>query len=193
MSRCGSSGAQVGLTAELSSALSRRGFVPGDNRDQVLADVATKLARGGEAIADIDTLRHQDAVLGSAASAPTLWRVLDELIAAGCGESSRRGRTSTSVWDRAGDPPPACVAGRTLDADRVVLDVDATVVLAHSEKENAAARFKRTLGCHPLGAWCDSTSELLTMQLRPGNAGANTAADHIEILSAAVAQVPRGS
>ena len=47
----------VGLTSELSGALTRRGFVPGHDRGQVLADVATMLAGGGEAIADIDTLR----------------------------------------------------------------------------------------------------------------------------------------
>jgi hypothetical protein len=69
--------------------------------------------------------------------------------------------------------------------------VDATIVVAHSEKENAAATFKRTFGFHPLGVWCDNTSELLTAALRPGNAGANTAADHIEVLTAALNQVPR--
>jgi hypothetical protein len=70
---------RVGLTGEFSSALTRRGFVPGHDRGQVLVDVATMLAGGGEAIADIDTLRHQRPCLGSVASPPTVWRALDEL------------------------------------------------------------------------------------------------------------------
>ena len=183
---------QVGLTRELSGALSRRGFVPGHDRGQVLVDVATMLAGGGEAIADIDTLRHQEEVLGSVASAPTVWRALDELTPARLKRVEKaRARTRARVWELAGGPPAARAAGRTLDSDLVVLDVDATIVVAHSEKENAAATFKRTFGFHPLGVWCDNTSELLTVALRPGNAGSNTAADHIEVLTKAVAQVPR--
>lgn len=66
------------MTGELSGALSRRGFVPGHDRGRVVVDVATMVAAGGEAIADIDTLRHQGEVLGAVASPPTVWRVLDE-------------------------------------------------------------------------------------------------------------------
>jgi hypothetical protein len=73
----------------------------------------------------------------------------------------------------------------------VVLDVDATIVVSHSEKENAAPTFKGTFGFHPLGVWCDNTTELLAARLRAGNAGANTAADHIEVLAAAINQIPR--
>jgi hypothetical protein len=72
----------------------------------------------------------------------------------------------------------------------VVLDVDATLVTAHSEKEAAAATFKGGFGYHPLAVWCDNTSEMLAAVLRPGNAGSNTAADHIEVLTAAIRQVP---
>ena len=64
---------RVGLTEGLSAALTRRGFVPGHDRGQVWVDVATMLAAGGEAIADIDTLPHQTAVLGPVASPPTVW------------------------------------------------------------------------------------------------------------------------
>lgn len=131
-------------------------------------------------------------MLGAVASPPTVWRALDELTAARLRRVEKaRVRTRARVWELAGGPPAARVAGRALEEDLVVLDVDATIVLAHSEKENAAATFKRTFGFHPLGVWCDNTSELLSMQLRPGNAGANTAADHIEVLTAAIAQVPR--
>ncbi len=127
---------QVGLTGELSSALSRRGFVPGHDRGQVLVDVATMLAGGGEAIADIDTVGHQDAVLRSAASPPTVWRALDGLTPARLRRVEKaRARTSARVWDLAGGPPAARVAGRFLEDDLVVFDVDATIVLAHSEGE----------------------------------------------------------
>jgi hypothetical protein len=66
----------------------------------------------------------------------------------------------------------------------VVLDVDSTIVLAHSDKQNAAAAYKHTYGFHPILVTCDSTNELLAIQLRAGNAGANTAADHLSVLDA---------
>ena len=74
--------------------------------------------------------------------------------------------------------------------DLVVLDVDATIVIAHSEKEHAARTFKKTFGYHPIGVWCDNTGELLAATLRPGNAGSNTAADHTGVLSEAIAHIP---
>ena len=70
---------RTGLTDALSVAVARRGFTPGHDRGRVLGDVATMVTAGGEAIADIDTLRHQQDVLGPVASAPTVWRTLDEL------------------------------------------------------------------------------------------------------------------
>jgi hypothetical protein len=83
------------------------------------------------------------------------------------------------------------VAGIDLE-EVIVLDTDATIVITHSEKENAAPTFKRTFGFHPLGVWCDNTSEFLAGKLRAGNAGSNTAADHIEVLADAIAQIPAG-
>ena len=71
-----------------------------------------------------------------------------------------------------------------------MLDVDATLVTVHSEKESAAATFKGGFGYHPIGVWCDNTQEMLAAMLRPGNAGSNTTADHIAVLTAAIAQVP---
>jgi hypothetical protein len=58
------------------------------------------------------------------------------------------------------------------------------------EKEQAAAMFKGGFGFHPIGVWCDNTTELLAVSLRPGNAGSNHAGDHIEVLRRAIAQVP---
>jgi Transposase DDE domain group 1 len=184
---------RVGLTAGLSSALTRRGFTAGHDRGRVLVDVATMIAAGGEAIADIDTLRHQDQVLGPVASPPTVWRALDELTPTRLRRLERaRARARAHVWGLFPDgrPPATSVAGMSLEPDLVVLDVDATLVQAHSEKEGATGTRKKTFGFHPIGVWCDNTTELLAMTLRPGNAGSNTVADHVQVLTAAIAQLP---
>src|SRR5437764_12178168 len=72
----------------------------------------------------------------------------------------------------------------------LVIDLDATLVTASSDKEGAAATWKRGYGFHPLGAWAANTRESLAMLLRPGNAGSNTFTDHKEVLAAALRQVP---
>jgi hypothetical protein len=183
---------RVGLTDELSMALTRRSRAPLHDRGGVLRDVAVMIADGGEAIADIDVLRHQDEVLGRVASPATVWRMLDELNPGRMKKiATARARTRRRVW--AGLPgglPRSRVAGKQLDKGVVVLDVDATIVVAHSEKEQAAPTFKKTFGYHPLGVWCDNTGEFLAAMLRTGKAGSNTAADHVAVLSEAIAQVP---
>lgn len=183
---------RTGLTGELSKAMIRRNFNPGHDRGRVLTDVAVMLADGGEAIADIDVLRHQAGVLGPVASPPTVWRALDEVTPGQLKKlQAARARTRRRVWALLPHGVPASrVAGTDLAEDLIVLDTDATIVVSHSEKENAAATFKRTFGFHPLGVWCDNTSEFLAAKLRAGNAGSNTAADHIEVLTEAIAQIP---
>ncbi len=162
------------------------------NRGQAPVDLATMVTAGGQAIGDIDTMRHQGQVLGPVASPPTAWRALDELTPASLKRiAAARAKTRARVWDLIpGGVPASTVAGTVLPADVIVLDVDATIVPVHSEKENAAATFKRTFGYHPLAVWCDNTQELLAGLLRPGNAGSNTAADHITVLGEAINQVP---
>lgn len=184
---------RVGLTGELSRAMARDGFVPGHDRGRVLADVAVMIADGGEAISDIDVLRHQSQVLGPVASVPTVWRTLGEVTPARVKKlQAARARVRRHVWAQAPEGVPAsAVAGADL-GDVVVLDVDATIVLAHSEKQDAAATYKRSFGFHPIGVWCDNTSEFLAGMLRAGNAGSNTTADHIQVLSEAITQIPRG-
>ena len=183
---------RTGLTDALSVALTRRSFSPRHDRGRVFTDVAVMLADGGEAIADIDVLRHQAPLLGSVASAPTVWRTLAELTPARLvGVEKACARVRRHVWSLL---PGGLPASRVADADLgevVVLDVDATIVVAHSEKDSAAPTFKGSFGFHPIGVWCDNTTELLTARLRPGNAGANTTADHIDVLSAAISQIPR--
>jgi hypothetical protein len=182
---------RVGLTDALSGALARPGFTPTHDRGRVLVDVAVLIAGGGEAIADIDVLRHQGEVLGSVASAPTVWRALDEVTPAAAKRIDKaRARVRAHVWSQL---PGGVPASKVADSDLgevVVLDVDATLVTAHSEKEGAAVTFKKGFGYHPLGVWCENTQESLALMLRPGNAGSNTAADHIAVLTAAIAQVP---
>ena len=183
---------RTGLTGALSSSLARRGFTPGHDRGRVLVDLATMVTAGGEAIADIDTLRHQVEVLGPVASPPTAWRALDELTPAALKRiGTARAKTRARVWDLVpGGVPASTVAGTALPADVIVLDVDATIVPVHSDKQGAASTFKRTYGYHPLAVWCDNTQELLAGALRPGNAGSNTTTDHIAVLTDAIAQVP---
>jgi len=185
---------RIGLTNSLSGALARRSFVSVHDRGRVLVDVAVMIADGGEAIADIDVLRHQADVLGPVASAPTVWRVLDELTPDGLKRiQAARARVRRHVWAQLAETPDGIPASKVAGTDlgeTVVLDVDATIVVAHSEKEHASATFKKTFGFHPVGVWCDNTSEFLTAMLRTGTAGSNTAADHIGVLTSAISQVP---
>ena len=181
---------RVGLTDGLSAALARQGFSPGHDRGQVWVDVAVMLTAGGVAIADIDTLRHQADLWGPVASAPTVWRTMDEATPAALARVEKaRAQARRHVWGLLPTLPASKVAGTDL-AEMVVLDVDATLVAAHSEKEQARATFKGGFGFHPIGVWCDNTTELLAVTLRPGNAGSNHAGDHIDFLRRAVDQIP---
>jgi hypothetical protein len=74
--------------------------------------------------------------------------------------------------------------------ESLTIDIDATLITSHSEKEHAAGNYKGGYGFHPLGAYADQTREALGAILRPGNAGANTAADHVLVLDLALAQIP---
>jgi hypothetical protein len=182
---------RTGLTQALSEALTRQGWWPGHDRGRVLVDLAVMIADGGEAIADIDVLRHQWEVFGAVASDSTVWRALDEIGAVQLRRiATARAKTRARMWKLLGGPPPARAAGRDIGAGIVVLDIDSTIVIAHSDKDGAAPTYKHTFGFHPILVTCDNTGELLAIKLRPGNAGANTAADHLTVLAEAVAQVP---
>jgi hypothetical protein len=104
-----------------------------------------------------------------------------------------RAKARAHVWDliekTPGGFPWLVIAGKTLTG-WLVIDMDATLVTASSDKEGAAPTWKKGYGFHPLGAWCASTREPLAMLLRPGNAGSNTFTDHREVLTAAIRQVP---
>ena len=171
---------RVGLTRGLSVALAslrerRSRHDPG----RVARDLALTLADGGDCLADLRCLRDQETLFGEVASDATAWRTLAalderqlEAIRVARAEARRR------VWERAGAPK------------RAILDLDGTLVTAHSDKEGAAGTYKGGFGFHPLLCYEAETGEALAGILRPGNAGFNTASDHIELLERSLAQLP---
>jgi hypothetical protein len=153
---------------------------------RVLADLAVVIADGGDALAHLATLRDQEKLFGVVASDATAWRCVERVDEAHLQRlRSVRARARERAW--------AAGAGSDV-ADGLVIDIDATITIAHSEKENAAKTWKKTFGFHPLLAYLDrpavSGGEGLAGILRPGNAGSNTTADHIEILGMALAALP---
>ncbi len=180
----GSFADRLGLADLLSSALragSRR--APVHDRGKVVVQVALMLAGGGESCADIEQLRCQADLFGNVASDSTVHRSLHE----------RGGKLRTeiaevlagvraTIWDRSTD---------TKGRGPVYLDIDASLVEIHSEnKDGTAPTYKGGFGFHPIFCFADATGEALSGMLRPGNAGANTVADHISVLDGALAQLP---
>src|SRR5690606_22973394 len=152
---------------------------------QVLTDMAVAVADGAAAITGIRVLGDREDVFGPVASMPTAWRVLDRVDAQHLpAVRAARAAARHAAW--------AAGAGPDLGQE-LCIDLDATITVAHSEKENAAATWKRTFGFHPLLAFLDrpdiAGGEALGGLLRPGNAGANTAADHIQVLDMALASL----
>lgn len=151
------------------------------------------LADGGEAITDLAVLRDQGEVFGPVASTPTAWRLLADTDEAALA-SLRAARASARevAWMQAAETgegiPAARAGGRELPD--LVLDLDATLVACHSEKEQTAPTHKGGFGFHPLLCFLANTGEAVSGRLRPGNSGANTAADHIAVLDQALAQIP---
>lgn len=163
-------------------------------RGRVLVDMAVAVADGATTISDVAVLADQAELFGAVASDSTCWRLLDQLDNAQLGAVARaRAAAREVVWaqraELTAEPfPPARAAGRELSG--LVIDLDASIVVCHSEKELAAPTFQKTFGFHPMLAFCDNTGEFLAAVLRRGNAGSNTAADHITVLDAALAQLP---
>lgn len=103
---------RVGLTQALSAALTRRGFWPVHDRGRVLTDVAVMIADGGQAIADIEVLRHQGEALGPVAAPATVWRTLDGIDAAALRRIERaRAVVRGRVWSRLAVLPAARAGG----------------------------------------------------------------------------------
>jgi Transposase DDE domain group 1 len=160
---------------------------------KIVADLAAALALGGDCLADIAVLREQPALAGPVASDPVVSRLVKTLAAGGpaalAAIRAARAAARERAWALAGNAAPGA------DGGPVIIDLDATIVIAHSEKEQAAPTWKKTFGHHPMTAWADhgqdGNGEPLALLLRAGNAGSNTAADHIEAAGLALAQLPR--
>jgi hypothetical protein len=183
-----------GLTAALKDALDRENRFPEVDRGVAMVSAAVMIALGGESMSGIAILQHLSLLLGEPVTWQTLRRTLDLADPVTLGKIAQaRARIRAHVWEliaaRASGFPWLEIAGRILQG-WTVIDMDATLITAYSRKENAAGTYKSGFGFHPLGAWCANTDESMAMELRPGNAGSNTAPDHIAGLSAALLQVP---
>jgi hypothetical protein len=168
------------LTGALSAAMAptrerRSAHDPG----RVLRDVAVMLADGGDCVTDLAAYEGQERLFGARASETTTHRVLksvDEQLL----ERVRAARAAARarVWDAGARP------------ETITLNIDATLVSAHSDKELAAGNYKHGYGFHPICCYLDETGEALAAILRPGNAGSNTAEDHFAVLGLALDQLP---
>jgi hypothetical protein len=177
---------RLGLTRALSWRAGR-GQTPRHRHDAgaVLRDLAVMLADGGDALSDLAVLRDQPELFGPVASTPTAWRVVEQVARDPdglAGLRAARAHARAAAW-RAG----AHVEGL------LVIDVDGTLLDAHSPKQGAAGTYKGGFGFYPLVCFLDrgdGTGEALAGILRPGNAGSNTAADHIGAIDLALTQLP---
>jgi hypothetical protein len=185
---------QAGLTAALGSALTRAGKFPLVDRGVALVSMAVAIALGATSMNDITVLAHHAPVLGPEPSDTTVRRTLELADPRTLDKvAGVRARVRAHVWGliaaRPAGFPWLAIAGKLL-AGWLVIDLDGTLITARSDKERAAPTFKMGYGFHPLGAWCANTAESLAMLLRPGNAGSNTFADHLTVLTVAICQIP---
>jgi hypothetical protein len=183
----------TGLDRGLDSALERwRPARAVHSPGKIVTDLAVALVLGGDCLADVAMLRAQPGLFGPVASDPVVSRLVSRLAA----DAPRvlkairaaRAAARDRAWELAGDAAPGTGGGL------VTVDIDATIVTSCSEKELARPTWKKTWGFHPLTVFADhgagGSGEPLAIMLRPGNAGSNTAADHIEATRLALAQLP---
>ncbi len=170
---------RVGLTDELCDALAgTRERQGGHEPGRVFCDLAVMLADGGRCVSDLAALAGQSSLFGDVASVSTARRVVLSI-----GESELAGIRAARAAARA----RAWATGAR--PERVILDFDPTPIDVHSEKEQAAGHYKGGFGFNPLLVTCGR--EVLAGILRPGNAGANNACDHLELLDLALEQLPQ--
>jgi hypothetical protein len=157
--------------------------MPLHDRGKVLVQSMLMLAGGGESCADIEHLRAQEDLFGSTPSDSTVFRTFHEItpevrdaVAAAFAD------VRSEVWRR---------SSVTKGTSPVILDIDASLVEIHTEtKEGTGAHYKGGWGFHPMFCFSDATGEALSGLLRPGGAGANTIADHVQVLDDGIAQLP---
>ena len=175
---------RLGLGDSLSARIPITGErLPLHDRGKVLTQAMLMVAGGGEACTDIEHLRSQPDLFGSVPSDSTLYRTfrqIDPVTLAGLWDAMAEVRAR--VWRR---------SSATTGKATVVLDIDSSLHEIHSEnKAETAAHFKGGFGFHPMYCFADATGETLAVRLRPGNAGANSIADHVAVLDAAIGQLP---
>jgi hypothetical protein len=173
---------RLGLTEDLTQALHVHTRSVRHEPGRIVRDLAVLLADGGDCLSDLGALRDQELLFGPVASDATAYRCLERLDGGRLAQiRTARAAARARAWERS--PAPR----------RLILDIDATLLTAHSEKEGAAGTYKGGFGFHPL-LCCEATcGEALAGIPRPGNAGANTASDHIAVLELALAQLPAGA
>jgi hypothetical protein len=178
----------TGLIAGVTTALADTYAGPWQHAPgRVFADMAVAIADGADCVSHIEVFGDRHGVCGPVASMPTTWRMLDRI---------DEGHLPGVLAARAAARERAWAAGAGPDLSGLLqIDFDATVTISHSEdKENAAKTWKKTFGFHPLLAFLDrpevSGGEALAGLLRPGNAGSNTAADHVTVLEQALSALP---
>ncbi len=171
---------RLGVGDVLSGVFDRSGVV--HDRGKVLVHAMLMLAGGGECCTDVEFLRSEPGLFGSTVSDSTLYRTMRSI------DKQRRvglagalAGVRERVWNKVDTDPTSAV----------VLDIDASVHVVHSEnKEGAAPTYKRSYGFHPIYCFSDLSGECLSVLLRPGNAGANTVADHVQVLDQAIEALP---
>ena len=175
---------RIGLGSALSVAVPWTGErAPLHDRGTVLTHAMFMLAAGGEACSDIEFLVAQPRLFGPVASAPTLYRTMRAITPSVLADlTTQTAVTRSTMWRR---------MAATTGTSMVVLDIDASLVQVHSEnKAGTGPNYKGGFGFHPMFCFADATGEALAGILRPGDAGANTIADHFTVLDQAVAQLP---
>jgi hypothetical protein len=182
--------ADTGLVKEVTEALADKYAGPWQHAPgRVFADLAVAIADGADCVSGVEVFGDRHGVAGPVASMPTTWRVLERIDEAHLPKvQAALAAARARAWE----------AGVAPDLGGLLhIDFDATVTISHSEKENAAKTWKKTFGMHPLLAFLDrpevSGGEALAGLLRPGNAGSNTAADHITVLEQALAALPEAA
>ncbi len=174
-------------------------FVPSGARHRsgkLVGSLAAMLAAGGEHASDLDILRSSPGAFGQLPSNATVSRFFERTVVNpelfGYGFETLTRELRTRAWNAAGNRNPALTATA---ADPLIIDIDATLVTSHSDKENVAGTYKGGYGFAPFIASVDygtgnGSGEILACVLRPGNAGANSAEDHIRVFHTATAQLP---
>jgi hypothetical protein len=170
----------AGLTTGLSTAMAaipQRRHDPG----RTLAQMILALADGATCLSDLAAVRSQSSMFGSVASEATVWRTFDQI-----GPAEMRGIGAARAAARA----RAWSAGAGPAGVDLIIDFDATLINTKADKQDARPNYKRGYGHHPLLAIIAETDEVLAAKLRPGNAGSNTAVDHVTVLADALEQLP---